>query len=416
MEQLTETLTRTLGWTEGEKNLVAADPAHAAKPTNDQSLSLIGKVITDRELSMNFIRANVTRLLRPVRQIQIRGIAENMFVMKFEHPLDMKNALKGCPWVLDKHALILEPVDPAKNLADHKLTWLPLVTRVHQLSLANRSEQVARLIGDRLGRFVELPKLSESFYSPHFRIKILVDVTMPLKRGINFQGVDGKKEWLSVTYERLPIFCFLCGVIGHMEDKCPARYEEGFLEPEGAFPYGTWLRDVAERRGTMSYSGGGVSRGLLEHNHTQNPQRSTGKKGAAIFTFSSSAEHPSLFINNIQGGPGKGVASGVEKRWDLENLDDTGESSAARDGAVLRKITVPSHKRKAKEAALGDITNTGKKTQLLLRDEDSTPTAATVAEINELSILELPRHRAGLDSSWLRSLNPKVQARRGVSF
>lgn len=232
MEQLTETLTRTLGWTEGEKNLVAADPAHAAKPTNDQSLSLIGKVITDRELSMNFIRANVTRLLRPVRQIQIRGIAENMFVMKFEHPLDMKNALKGCPWVLDKHALILEPVDPAKNLADHKLTWLPLVTRVHQLSLANRSEQVARLIGDRLGMFVELPKLSESFYSPHFRIKILVDVTMPLKRGINFQGVDGKKEWLSVTYERLPIFRFLCGVIGHMEDKCPARYEEGFLEPE----------------------------------------------------------------------------------------------------------------------------------------------------------------------------------------
>lgn len=380
MEQLTETLARNLGLTKGESDLVAADPSHAARPIYDQSLSLIGKVITDRELSMNFIRANINRLLRPVKKSELSFVATNMFVMKFEHPLDRKNALKGCPWVLDKYALILEPVDPAKNHADHKLTWLPIVTRVHQLSMANRSEQVARLIGNSLGRFVELPKESEGFYSPHFRIKILADVTQPLKRGINFQGVDGKQAWLPVTYERLPIFCFLCGVIGHAEDKCPTRYEEGFLEPEGPFPYGSWLRVVTEKRGTTSYGREWIGRGTMELSYAPDTQRKIGKKGAAIFSSSASTAHPPLLKDHINMGSGKGLTSGGEKRWALENLEDTGDSSEPKAGGVRRRITIPSHKRKAKEAALGDITNTGKKTQLLLRDEDSIPTAATAEQ------------------------------------
>lgn len=97
--------------------------------------------------------------------------------MKFEHPLDRKNALKGCPWVLDKHMVILELIDPTKKHMDHKLTSLPIVVKVHQLSLSNQPDHVAQLIGNNLGEFVEVPKETDSFYSPLFRIKILLDVT-----------------------------------------------------------------------------------------------------------------------------------------------------------------------------------------------------------------------------------------------
>lgn len=131
MDQLTDNLASMLDLTAGETDLLAVDPAHAIPPTDDQALSLISRVVTDRDLSMNFIRPNLMRLIRPVKGTEIKSLSNNMFVIKFEHhPLDRKKAMKGCPWALDKYALILEPVDPSKQHADHDLTRLPIMLRV----------------------------------------------------------------------------------------------------------------------------------------------------------------------------------------------------------------------------------------------------------------------------------------------
>lgn len=111
------------------------------------------------------------------------------------------------------------------------------MVRVSNLSTPNRSEQIARLIGNNLGRFIEVPKEIDGLYTPFFRIKISVEVTRPLKRGLFFQGVEGEKQWLPVAYERLPTFCFLCGILGHVEANCPKRYEDGFVEPAEGLPY-----------------------------------------------------------------------------------------------------------------------------------------------------------------------------------
>lgn len=47
----------------------------------------------------------------------------------------------------------------------------------------------------------------------------------------------GDKVWYHVTYERLPLFCFLCGIISHSEIKCHSRFDEDFAELVGEFPY-----------------------------------------------------------------------------------------------------------------------------------------------------------------------------------
>lgn len=242
MDQLVDSLVNKFNLSEDETRLVAADQNMVVNPSTDNDLSLIGRVLTDKDLSINFIRANALRLLHPVKGDTVKPIATNVFVIKFEHHLDRKKALGGCPWVLDRHALIMEPIDPTKTPEDHVVTKLPIVVRVSQLSLQNRSTQVAKLIGDHLGWFVDVPKEADSFYSPYFRIKILLDITKPLKRGLFFHGVEGTKQWLPVAYERLPTYCFLCSILGHGEVNCPKRYEEGFVEPESGLPYGSWTR------------------------------------------------------------------------------------------------------------------------------------------------------------------------------
>lgn len=50
MYQLTETLDRIFNLITGESDLVSVDPVHAANSNADQALSLIGQVITDKDL------------------------------------------------------------------------------------------------------------------------------------------------------------------------------------------------------------------------------------------------------------------------------------------------------------------------------------------------------------------------------
>lgn len=40
----------------------------------------------------------------------------------------------------------------------------------------------------------------------------------------------------------MPVYCYLCGVVGHLEKKCPLRYQEDFIDPGAEFPFGEWLK------------------------------------------------------------------------------------------------------------------------------------------------------------------------------
>ena len=50
-----------------------------------------------------------------------------------------------------------------------------------------------------------------------------VPIDKPLRRGGNIVNPEGEKYWVTFKYERLPNFCFICGVLallGHDEEHC----------------------------------------------------------------------------------------------------------------------------------------------------------------------------------------------------
>lgn len=53
------------------------------------------------------------------------------------------------------------------------------------------------------------------------RARVALEIAKPLRRGILHQ-VDRLKEpeWFDVQYEKLPFFCFSCGIMRHTEIEC----------------------------------------------------------------------------------------------------------------------------------------------------------------------------------------------------
>lgn len=76
-----------------------------------------------------------------------------------------------------------------------------------------------------------------------------MDVSQPLCIYQDIRGRNGKLFCITLSYERPPFFCFLCGTMGHSEKECVNVEDD---EPERSMGWGKYLR-ATPRRGVQKF-------------------------------------------------------------------------------------------------------------------------------------------------------------------
>lgn len=67
-----------------------------------------------------------------------------------------------------------------------------------------------------------------------------MDIGKPLKRGMKLKREGGSWNWINFKYERLSMFCFVYGLLGHHYRDCEVVYANPGKVIDRA--YGVWLR------------------------------------------------------------------------------------------------------------------------------------------------------------------------------
>ena len=94
--------------------------------------------------------------------------------------------------------------------------------------------KLAISIGKGLENLLKVDDLSgaRTTFKSYLRILVEIDVANPLKPGLSFKRDGGETLWIFLKYERLDIYCSICGRIDHKsafcmtapEEKTPTRY------------------------------------------------------------------------------------------------------------------------------------------------------------------------------------------------
>ncbi|KAK6133954.1 hypothetical protein DH2020_032303 [Rehmannia glutinosa] len=196
------------------------------KDAKQQSLCLVGKLWTTKSFNAFALLDTMKKIWKPVKGMTAREIETNLFSFQFNHHKDIDRILSMEPWHFDKHLLMLQRIEGNIQPSAVSFDSTPFWVRLYDLPLAARNEATYRAIGNRIGKFIEWDTSTGEGLSRSVRVRVLLNPAKPLRRGTKITISNGTVMWISIKYERLPIFCFACGLLGHLKRECEIANED----------------------------------------------------------------------------------------------------------------------------------------------------------------------------------------------
>jgi 14-3-3 protein epsilon len=195
-------------------------------PIQKQSFNLVGRFLTNRPIRTSIMMSKMGDIWQPGKGMDIEEAQPGLFIFRFFHQLDVQHVLKQGPWSFDNHNLVLNVLPDDVEPQDVPLMKVPFWIQLHGPPSGFMSQTVGKKVGDYIGEFLEYDEKNDSLtWRKYMHIRVLVDVRLPLKRSKKITKQGGDCKLVHFKYERLWTFCYVCGLLGHSENRCPKLFD-----------------------------------------------------------------------------------------------------------------------------------------------------------------------------------------------
>ena len=94
------------------------------------------------------------------------------------------------------------------------------------------------------------------------RVRVRIDVAKRLVRGKKITIEGGESRWVQFKYERLPNFCYRCGLLSHTLKDCQEPRESNTVGEKEELQYRAWLGGEILRRYSQDSTKVGMEKGV----------------------------------------------------------------------------------------------------------------------------------------------------------
>jgi hypothetical protein len=201
--------------------------------------ALVGKVLAPNTLHIHTIASALRPAWGNPRGLVLNSAGDDLFVAEFGTKADKDRVANGPPWVVGKHAVLLQNFSVDLRPRDMIFNSLKVWARIINLPFGYMHKRWGALIAGSLGIEGSVPFVDADAtgrcWGSFMRVQVEVNVDKPLMRGVTvYSQRRHASDWFEVQYENLPHYCFSCGIIGHSSLECK---NPGDRDVDGKLPY-----------------------------------------------------------------------------------------------------------------------------------------------------------------------------------
>ena len=207
-----------------------------------KNVTIAAKFLTKRALNTESVVRTFNPIWRPKNGFKVRRVGDHIILFIFDNEDEVEKIIEGEPWSFDKHLVMLKCYDYSIPIQDLVFGHVSLWVQVHDIPTKCLSREVAEKLCKVMGVVNKESSLVEVDRGTVMRVRVKVDVTLPLCRGQIFKLGNGSKGWVSFKYEQLPNVCYWCGRLNHVDKDCDRWIQSSGTLTKEDQEYGSWLR------------------------------------------------------------------------------------------------------------------------------------------------------------------------------
>lgn len=152
------------------------------------------------------------------------ALNDEVIIGKFGCVEDRSRILNLTPWLFDNCLFSMLPFVKGQAITSYEFNMSPFWLRIYNIPLELMDHSTALDVGIAIGKVVAIDwKDRNGGWTEFMRLKIMVNILKPLRRIVKLVDRDERVITCMLKYEkyeRLPDFCYLCGIIGHTVKNC----------------------------------------------------------------------------------------------------------------------------------------------------------------------------------------------------
>lgn len=193
-------------------------PEYSSSKENE--LSLVGRLLNPDCQSMKNLIRNMPRKWQKVGRVCGVALSRERFQFFFNSEFDLVDVLEKGLHTFDEWTVVVDrwyEVPP-----DNYLQFTPMWIQIWNLPINYYTHKAITLLGDQIGQVKEVvfdkdkPQIEE-----FVRVKVLFDVSRPLRRSKVVNLPKGGTATVFFEYERVQKRCYECQRMTHEKDVCP---------------------------------------------------------------------------------------------------------------------------------------------------------------------------------------------------
>ncbi|TXG62009.1 hypothetical protein EZV62_013372 [Acer yangbiense] len=162
---------------------------------------LVGKVLANQRINREAFKSVIEQLWSLFGPVDIEVVGENIFLFYFTNPADRDRIWQRGPWHFDRSLIELERPEGTGKISQLGFNRAEFWVQIHDIPLLCMNRRMAKWLAEQIGEVIEIPSESRDCWGKFLRVKVLIDISRPLKRLGHSIGdcsdVEGKKVALA---------------------------------------------------------------------------------------------------------------------------------------------------------------------------------------------------------------------------